>query len=99
MSQRNRLTTNSGETDIGSLISGDKIFTVPYFQRAYRWKSPKLQQLNADILSLVDGESDVHFLGAIIIHGRHTILLILISLMLSMANRGLLHCFCTCVQQ
>lgn len=72
MSQRNRLTTNSGETDIGSLISGDKIFTVPYFQRAYRWKSPKLQQLNADILSLVDGESDVHFLGAIIIHGRHT---------------------------
>lgn len=69
MSQRNRLTTNTGETDIASLISGDTIFSIPYFQRPYKWKSERLTQLNQDILKLVD-LVDVHFLGAIIIHGR-----------------------------
>lgn len=66
---RNRLTTNSGETDVASLISGDTIFSIPYFQRPYKWKSERLKQLNSDILSLVD-LTDVHFLGAVIIYGR-----------------------------
>lgn len=69
MSQRNRLTTNTGETDIASLISGDTIFAIPYFQRPYKWKPERLKQLNQDILNLVD-LTDVHFLGAVIVHGR-----------------------------
>jgi uncharacterized protein with ParB-like and HNH nuclease domain len=70
MHKRNRLTNNSDETDIASLISGDTIFSIPYFQRAYKWKPERLKQLERDILSIVDGTSDFHFLGAIIVHGR-----------------------------
>ena len=72
MAQRNRLTNNSDETDIASLISGDTIFSIPYFQRAYKWKPERLKQLNSDILDLVDEASDFHFLGAVIVHGRRS---------------------------
>ena len=69
---RNRLTNNSDETDIGALISGDNIFSIPYFQRAYKWKPDRIKQLNMDMLNIVDGSVDCHFLGAIIVHGRRT---------------------------
>lgn len=72
MAGRNRLTNNSDETDIATLISGDTIFSIPYFQRAYKWKPERLRQLNADILDLVDEVNDFHFLGAVIVHGRRT---------------------------
>lgn len=72
MAQRNRLTNNSDETDIASLISGDTIFAIPYFQRPYKWKPERLRQLNMDILNLVDEASDFHFLGAVIVHGRRS---------------------------
>ncbi len=72
MPKRQRLTNNSDETDITSLLSGDTVFAIPYFQRAYKWKPERLDQLNTDLLSLVDETSDFHFLGAIIIHGRRS---------------------------
>jgi len=72
MARRQRLTNNSDETDIASLFSGDTVFAIPYFQRAYKWKLERLQQLNQDLLNLVDETSDFHFLGAIIIHGRRS---------------------------
>lgn len=72
MPKRNRLTNNSDETELASLLSGDNIFSIPYFQRAYKWKSQRLKQLESDILGIVDGTSDLHFLGAIIIHGRRS---------------------------
>lgn len=72
MAQRNRLTNNSDETDIASLISGDTIFTIPYFQRAYKWKPERIKQLNSDIMQLVDESTDYHFLGAVIVHGRRS---------------------------
>jgi hypothetical protein len=53
-------------------MSGDNVFAVPYFQRAYKWKPERLQQLNRDLLSLVDESTDFHFLGAIIVHGRRS---------------------------
>lgn len=71
MAKRNRLTNSSDETEIASLMSTDSIFTIPYFQRAYKWKKPRLVQLNRDILNVID-EGDMHFLGAIIVHGRST---------------------------
>lgn len=68
--KRNRLTNSSDETEVSNLIgSGDNIFTIPYFQRAYKWKSGHLKRLETDILRIVDSE-ETHFLGAIIIHGR-----------------------------
>lgn len=72
MPKRQRLTNNSDETDLASLLSGDSVFAIPYFQRAYKWKTERLNQLNRDLLNLVDGSSDFHFLGAIIIHGRRS---------------------------
>lgn len=72
MPKRQRLTNNSDETDIASLLSGDTVFAVPYFQRAYKWKPERLKQLNQDLLNLVDETSDFHFLGAVIIHGRRS---------------------------
>jgi hypothetical protein len=70
MAKRQRLTNNTDETDLASLLSGDSVFAIPYFQRAYKWKAERLNQFNRDLLSLVDESSDFHFLGAIIIHGR-----------------------------
>ena len=72
MPKRQRLTNNSDETDIASLLSGDTVFNIPYFQRAYKWKPERIHQLNDDLLNLVDETSDFHFLGAIIIHGRRS---------------------------
>jgi uncharacterized protein with ParB-like and HNH nuclease domain len=72
MAKRNRLTNNSDETDISALISGDSVFSIPYFQRAYKWKLERLHQLDKDILNIVDDTSDFHFLGAIIVHGRRS---------------------------
>jgi len=67
-----RLTSNSDETEVDGLLSGDNIFSIPYFQRAYKWKPAKLDQLQQDFLNIVDGAVDLHFLGAIIIHGRRS---------------------------
>ncbi len=70
MAKWQKLTNSSDESSLDSVLSGDSVFTIPYFQRPYKWKSERLQQLEGDILELVDGASDNHFLGAIIIHGR-----------------------------
>lgn len=72
MPQRKRLTNNSDETDIAALVSGDTIFSIPYFQRPYKWGPARIDQLNKDILNLVDESSDFHFLGAVIVHGRRS---------------------------
>jgi hypothetical protein len=70
MAKRTRLTNNSDETEITSLMSGDVVFSIPFFQRSYKWKPERLTQLNQDILTSVDQAAEFHFLGAIIIHGR-----------------------------
>ena len=70
--RRKKLTNNSDETDVGSLLSGDNIFAIPYFQRPYKWKPERLRGLQVDLLKVVDGETDSHFLGAVIIHGQRS---------------------------
>jgi len=70
MAKRQKLTNSADETSLALLLSGDLVFTIPYFQRPYKWKPERLQQLERDILNLVDGSNDNHFLGAVIIHGR-----------------------------
>jgi uncharacterized protein with ParB-like and HNH nuclease domain len=54
MAKRIRLTNSSDETDIATLVSGDIVFSIPYFQRSYKWKQQRLLQLNQDILNIVD---------------------------------------------
>ena len=70
MAKSNRMTTSSGETEISNLFSGDLVFSIPYFQRPYKWRAERLKQLERDILRIVDDPTDMHFLGALIIHGR-----------------------------
>jgi hypothetical protein len=74
MLKRSKLTNNSDEANVADVLSGDSIFSIPYFQRPYKWKVERLKQLQTDILtvvdSLIDKTPDSHFLGAIIIHGR-----------------------------
>lgn len=66
-----RLTTNSQETTLGDLFSiGTSLYLIPFFQREYRWTPDKVKNLIQDILNVVDGTSDKHFLGAVIVHGR-----------------------------
>ena len=43
MAKKNRLTNSSDENEIANVISGDNVFTIPYFQRAYKWKPERLE--------------------------------------------------------
>ncbi|WP_406633609.1 DUF262 domain-containing protein [Pseudarthrobacter quantipunctorum] len=65
-----KLTLSTDEVRASGLFTGRNIYDIPYFQRPYKWDSEKTNQLQADVLKLVDGETDVHFLGAIITHQR-----------------------------
>lgn len=71
MPEAQRLTNSSDETELAQLLSGDLVFSIPYFQRAYKWKVEKLRQLEEDLLGIIDAE-DTHFLGAIIVYARRT---------------------------
>ena len=65
-----RLTNSSDETEIAGLFSRDLVFSIPYFQRAYKWSKVKVEQFEKDLLSLADLTDSNHFLGAIIVFGR-----------------------------
>jgi uncharacterized protein with ParB-like and HNH nuclease domain len=72
LAKRQKLTNSADEASLAMMLSTDAVFAIPYFQRPYKWKPERLQQLERDILQLIDGTTDNHFLGAIIIHGRPT---------------------------
>jgi len=62
-----RLTSNSDETTFGKLLQVRANFTIPPFQREYKWKPQRLVQLQDDIARLLDEEEDAHFMGALIL--------------------------------
>ncbi|MFY0399091.1 DUF262 domain-containing protein [Brevundimonas naejangsanensis] len=72
LATRTKLTNSSDESEVSGLLSGDLIYEIPYFQRPYKWKPDRLRKLEKDILDIVDGSTDSHFLGAIIMHGRRS---------------------------
>ena len=67
-----KLTNSTDETTISSLFSGDLVFGIPYFQRAYKWKEKNIERFESDLENLLDYEDTSHFLGAIIIFGKPT---------------------------
>lgn len=67
-----KLTSNSGEEQLGVVLGNASIFSIPFFQRPYRWDNEKIKTFNEDLLSVVDQSTDAHFLGAIIIHGLYS---------------------------
>jgi hypothetical protein len=70
MPAESKLTLSTDEVRASGLFTGRNIYNIPYFQRPYKWNRERTAQLEADVLKLVGGETDVHFLGAIITHQR-----------------------------
>ncbi len=71
MAEDEKLTYNTGETTLGDLFGGAAVFDIPYFQRAYKWKPKKLARFEGDLERLLESDAgDLHFFGAIIVHGR-----------------------------
>lgn len=62
-----RLTNNSEETTFGKLLEVRANYSIPPFQREYKWKPERLRQLQADLTALEDEEEDAHFMGALIL--------------------------------
>ncbi|SFK53299.1 Protein of unknown function [Lachnospiraceae bacterium KH1T2] len=67
-----KLTNSSDETPISNLFSGDLVFGIPYFQRAYKWSPKNIERFEKDLENLLDYEDTSHFLGAIIVFGKAT---------------------------
>lgn len=65
----NKLTNSTAETTVEGLYSNDLVFSIPYFQRAYKWSDAKIKRFQNDLTSLLDDDS-THFLGAIIVYGK-----------------------------
>lgn len=70
MSERDGVTTSTKEATIDELLSRRNVLSVPYFQRPYKWRKERLGQFQQDVLSLVAGETDYHFFGAVILNGH-----------------------------
>lgn len=65
------------ETSLQKMLSGTKVFTLPLFQRRYKWSSRDWEDLWDDLMvqyedpDVISGdmkESDGHFLGSIVLH-------------------------------
>jgi hypothetical protein len=61
-----KLTNNVDEQPVSEFLDANAVFKIPYFQRAYRWGNEEFKEFTADLTSIVDGEADIHFLGALI---------------------------------
>lgn len=62
-----RLTHNSEETSFKKLLETRCYYTIPPFQRAYKWKKQNLNQLLEDVSTLIEEQEDAHFMGALIL--------------------------------
>lgn len=69
-----KLTNSTDETSVSDLFSNDLVFSIPYFQRAYKWNEKNIKRFEEDLSNLIDYDDDdmSHFLGAIIVFGKPT---------------------------
>lgn len=65
-----KVTTSQNETSFGELLSNNRQFSIPPFQRPYSWKKKNFLQLFDDLVGISEGQEDVHFMGAIIMDRR-----------------------------
>ena len=65
-----KITTSQSETSFGELLSNNRQFSIPPFQRPYSWKKKNFIQLFDDLVGISEGQEDVHFMGAIIMDRR-----------------------------
>ena len=67
-----KLTNSTDETSVSELFSNDLVFSIPYFQRAYKWSEKNIKRFIDDLENLMDYDDTSHFLGAIIIFAKPT---------------------------
>ncbi|TPR51139.1 DUF262 domain-containing protein [Apilactobacillus kunkeei] len=58
-------TINVGMTDVGSLLDGN-FYKVPNYQRHYSWDDEALRDFWNDLVDVVEGQQDTHFIGQIV---------------------------------
>ena len=64
-----KISSNAGELALEDVFSRGAIYQIPLFQRPYKWKPKTVLGLYKDFLVLAEEGSEVHFLGATILHG------------------------------
>lgn len=69
MARINLLDTRT--SNFGELIGNGKTYQVPIFQRDYSWGPENWEDLWQDIVSLLEGKSTSHYMGAIVLQ-NHT---------------------------
>jgi len=65
-----KVTTSQNETSFGEMLSNNRQFSIPPFQRPYSWKKKNFTQLFDELVEIFEGQEDVHFMGAIIMDRR-----------------------------
>lgn len=59
-------------TSLVNFISGEKIFTIPVYQRNYDWHKEHCEQLFKDIEKIADaGKETTHFIGTVIFQKKN----------------------------
>ncbi len=67
MAVSNLLDTST--VSLSDIIGNGKIYRVPSYQRDYSWKQDHWEDLWADILSILHGES-IHYIGSIVLQNK-----------------------------
>ncbi|HMG16744.1 MAG TPA: DUF262 domain-containing HNH endonuclease family protein [Saprospiraceae bacterium] len=67
MAVNNLLDTST--VSLSDIIGNGKIYKVPSYQRDYSWKLDHWEDLWADIVTVLDGES-VHYMGSIVLQNK-----------------------------
>ncbi|EAD3232985.1 DUF262 domain-containing protein [Listeria monocytogenes] len=58
---------NSNFRSLGSYIM-ENIYKIPNYQREYSWEETELEDLWMDLSQIINGETESHFFGQIVIH-------------------------------
>jgi uncharacterized protein with ParB-like and HNH nuclease domain len=70
VSGESKLTSTVVESNVDTIMGGNCIFSIPYFQRSYKWNKSHLKDFFGDIVEIVEGDQEMHFLGAILLYAR-----------------------------
>ena len=67
MAVNNLLDTST--VSLSDIIGNGKVYKVPSYQRDYSWKQDHWEDLWADILTVLNGDS-IHYMGSIVLQNK-----------------------------
>ncbi len=68
MAVNNLLDTST--VSLSDIIGNGKIYRVPSYQRDYSWKRDNWEDLWGDILTIIETENNVHYMGSIVLQNN-----------------------------